>query len=673
MELLTPDELLEWYKNLTHEQKQTLANFLDANLKLPEVDTTRHTHKAKGRLVFQHPDKNGKDIPIHNMLVEFYDHDTWSPDDFLGTAITDLDGYFEIMYDPSEFQDKVQLVEDKLDPELRILETYHIYDKSGNIKITKKVIDTIRQDRVEDLKEIYDFGTLRIPFWEYETDSPVPRVLILEHGDPPQSYSPGRTTVMLKHVAPLEALKWKHIGINKLDSSRPTIQTIQNDYPESLTVQLEKENPGITRSDEYFGERMMNGMSASIIDQDPQHPGWYRLYHHWNSYEQDGIHAMPNVDMRFEMKDGLLIPVQISFNLRKPGVTEPNGPTEKITVTPADGDKWMAAKRIARVSAALSAELDNHLCTTHLNAEQYAIAAYRNIRKNPIRNLLFPHIKEVVLINHTADSMLLGEGFIVRSTAFTEQSILHRLQHVMGGLDWKNWKPRKPISDKHTYAKAAWIYWDMITEYVNISMDNNKDEIAKHWYEIYRFSNEVMEHAVPFFLCNYLQKYVQMDPENSGWFDGNERIDLSVPRYKVDGIEKAVSPITLSENMDEESFTNMKQLCAYIIYHTTFAHTWANSKQYDDVGEILYNCLGLRYGNNGIFVPESDLSIANTIPESTEMMWISFLLSKTGHGFIMSNEDQDIHPDLIDALNARKDDFAALGMDIHTIQSRTNI
>jgi hypothetical protein len=61
---------------------------------------------------------------------------------------------------------------------------------------------------------------------------------------------------------------------------------------------------------------------------------------------------------------------------------------------------------MARVSATLETELGNHLGQCHLNIEQYAIAACRNLRHSPLRWLLMPHLREVVLINHSASSFL---------------------------------------------------------------------------------------------------------------------------------------------------------------------------------------------------------------------------------------------------------------------------
>jgi len=503
----------------------------------------------------------------------------------------------------------------------------------------------------------------------------MPRTLITDHGDPPQSYSKGRNLLMLKVVGPVEVIKRKHMLQSKLGRSGPTLEQIQRDYPENLTRRLERERPGYTRTDEYFGERMLNGMSSSVFDKDESHPGRFRIYHHWNSYEQDGVHAMPNVDMRFEVREERLYPVQITLHMREPGATAPNSPVQKRTFTPEDGERWLQAKRVARVSAALVAELDNHLTTTHLNSEQYTLAAYRNLRKNPIRYLLFPHLKEVVLIDHLADTELLGPtGFVTRAQALTSESTKERIAQVMGTLDWKNWRPIQPICETHSYAKVANLYWDVLVEYVDDFFEAYAEEIAEHWYEVRMFSEDLVEHSAPDFLCRYLRTTVTDRPvEQRGWFNPEERMDLTVPRYVVNGVPRAVQPVTFSNLPVAEDIENMKQVCRYAIYHASFKHTWANARQYDDAGELLYAGLGLRHGDNGVLAPESDLSISPAPLEATEQMWLSYMLSKAVFGYVTRNEDRDIHPALIEILESRREAFAELGLDIDSIQSRTNI
>lgn len=673
-------ELSSIYQEITSEQQSQQLRGTETGLMrrirrffavgVPFVTTSTLTsealtHSVTGRLFFESRTPLGKDKPLHNMYVELWDRGVFEL--FLGSTTTARDGMFKIWYNPAELGGKVNL-------ELRIFETQHIYNKQGELKLTNKLVFSI-QGNSDVAEPLYSFGDHRVPYWEYDPNSPIPRVSIVEQGDPPQSFPIGRSVLLAKVVAPLELAKQKHFLEYRLNKNLPSLEQIQKDYPENLSMRLEREHPGYTRSDEYFGERMLNGATATVFDKDESHPGWLRLYHHWNSYELDGIHALPNVDMRFEIRNEKLYPVQITLHLRAPGATAPNSPTEKITLTPQDGDRWMQAKRMARVSAALSAELDNHLVATHLNIEQYAIPAYRNLRKSPLRYLLFPHIKEVVLINYSANSFLLGPtGYVTRASALTESASTQRISQVLGTLDWKNWKPIQPICETHTYAKIANLYWEVLKEYVDDFFRQNEDEIVEHWYEVNLFSQELVQHSVPDFLCQYLKKNVKDRPgENRGWFNPEERMDISIPRHKVNGIPIALRPITLTNIPMSSDFANMKQVCAYVIYHATFKHTWANALQYDEGGEIVYNGLGLRYGDKGIFVPESDASISPPPNEASEQLWISCMLTRAAYGYIMRNEDNDINPALMEMLERRRADFAALGYDIDSIQSRTNI
>ena len=102
-------------------------------------------------------------------------------------------------------------------------------------------------------------------------------------------------------------------------------------------------------------------------------------------------------------------------------------------------------------------------------------------------------------------------------------------------------------------------------------------------------------------------------------------------------------------------------------------HTWANSRQYDDGGELLYNGIALRHGTHGVLSPEADLSIAQPPDLSTDQLWFAWMLSTCSYGFITKNEDRDIHPQLIRLLQQKRAAFEEVGVDINTIQSRTNI
>jgi hypothetical protein len=288
----------------------------------------------------------------------------------------------------------------------------------------------------------------------------------------------------------------------------------------------------------------------------------------------------------------------------------------------------------------------------------------------------------VVLVNHTADKILIHD-YLPAATALTLNGITHRAQHVLGLMDWKGWKPMKPISEAHTYAKAENLYWEVVTEYVDHFFEEHLEDIKKWWYEVYMFSKDLVEHSVPLYQSDWDMgimppEAIAMEAKRREYYAMQYRLDFDLPRMVVDGDRKAVSPITLSPVFDPEKpeeIQNLKDVCRYIIMISTFLHTWANEHQYDDIGEVLYSCLGLRFGDKpeGVLAPESDLGIAPDLTRSTQMMWFSNFLSRTEYGFITRNEENDIDPHFSEMLLRRQEAFAALDVDVTTIESRTNI
>ena len=378
-------------------------------------------------------------------------------------------------------------------------------------------------------------------------------------------------------------------------------------------------------------------------------------------------------------EDGLPTPIEI--RLIGPLNAINKDPYQEHVFTPQDGEKWLQAKRVVRVTSALCGEADQHLAGTHLNTEQYSIAVHRNLRLNPIACLLMPHVKEVVLIDHSADKLLIN-NYLPNATALTTNSILQRAEDILGFQDWKDWQPMKPISEAHTYAKAESLFWNVLREWVDLFIEENAEDIKKYWYEIYRFSQDLVNHSVPLYSSNIQwdkltsedKKYIE---ERIEYLRQEYRIDLNSPRVKINHITKVISPITLSEeyNPNTDDWQNLKDMCCYVIITATFLHTWINEHQYEDIGEVLYSCLGLRFGDkeHGIMSPENDWSIAPDLTRSTQMMWFSNFLSRTEYGFIVKNEDGDMDPRLIEMFLAKKEEFEQYKVAIDQIESRTNI
>lgn len=683
---LLGEYLYDLYDKLYHFHQSNMAKLF------PRYNTITLNHinsSIIGRLTFS--DKKDYHTPIHHMHIELWAKTRLWKWIKLSEAHTDRDGCFELPFDISVVH------RNRIAKTIR-LEIYHTNShKFNEHAVENKAI--YRAERINSLFKtikikkgnlvgmVYNLGTVPLFYWEYRQDTPIPRVVIKDHDlDAPQKYPEERLDAIAKQFIPIELITVKHL-LRIKEGKALTIEQIQGDYPENLTVAMERMKHGITRSDQWFGDRMINGMYASTLDIDPEKPNFYWLYYHWSSYAHKHDYAFNDISMKFSINnEGYFLPESITLK----GPTKPNdNPQSKITLTPEDGPKWEAAKRVARVSGGILTEIDKHFTETHLNTEQYAIAAYRNIRRNPVGSILFPHLRSVVLINHTADKILVKKGgYINRATALTPEGLNKRVRDVLGTLDWKNWKPMKPLSSKHRYAHASNLFYEVLTDYIDDFFQHHENEIVSNWFEIYAFSKDLVEHAVEPFLCKHLQKELNANPksgktaEPSEWFTKENRMDLNLERPSIEDTYKAVSYITTNVELDKnnleaynEEINTLKKACAYIIFNASFGHYWANTKQYDDIGEIRYASLGIRLGEepDGVLGDEFDDSIAPDLTISSQMMWWSNMLSKTGYGYIMKNEQGDINPVLINKLKAKEAEFKAFGVDIYSIQSETNI
>jgi hypothetical protein len=631
-----------------------------------------------GRIIFSRKE-NGEEVPIHHMHLDFWSRTKLGQWRKLSEGLTEPDGTFRLPFDLS-YARRFAVRELRFE----ICQMTHVFYAEDQGRPVHNIFKKIKIPKGDLIGMEYNLRTIPLLFWEYRSDIPVPRVIVRNHDkDAPQYYSEGRIEAINEQVIPIELTKVKHLKQIELDPASITLAEIQADYPENLTVCIEKKLPGYTRSDDWFGERMMNGMNRGLFLPDSTEQGayWMKYFGKLN-YESNDEYAFPDAMIKFRLKpDGLPVPVYIK--LRGALNAFNKDPWQEREFTPADGEFWSYAKRIARVNGGLCTEVDEHFAGTHANTEQYAIAAHRNLRLNPLAILLFPHLKEVVLINHAADSILLRD-YIPHATAFTYNGLMARVRDMVGVMDWKTWHTMEPISPAHTYARAEQLFWDVTAQYVDHFFERNMDGIRKHWHEVYRFSEDLVNHSAPVFLSNIdmeklspkeRERYAEMKEYLSAQFC----FDYDLPRQRRNGELKAVSPITLSIDLnpdrEDEEIKNLKKACTYMIFVATFLHTWANEHQYEDIGEVLYNCLGLRFGDkaSGILAPESDLGIAPDLTRSTQMMWFSNLLSRTEYGFITRNEEKDINPYFSDLLLSKKEEFAALGVKVEDIESRTNI
>lgn len=613
-------------------------------------------NKATGKLVFSDTNK-----PVHNIQLELWDRDIGTPGDYLGRGETDYNGQFTIYYDPG----KAGFI-DQPDLELRLLESRIRFDSDNQPVATYRIAYTIKGgDNVT--QKNYDFGTCTVPYWLYKPDSHFARLFFSELEGTPDDYSVGRTLQGYDAASGLVPIKAKHVITNTLHPDQPTLPEIQAAYPPNLTIKLDRKNPGYTRSDEYFVSRVINGMNPCLLKRNKQNPNLFKTGFNWDNYEKDNDHDLNNVEAFLELKENKLVVTAITVQSRYPDSLAPHSPLkEAVTYTPEDGEKWLQAKRIFRTNSFFAAEMIEHYIKAHLQMEQYTIAAFRNLRKNPVRLMLFPHVKSLVNINQRADEVLVSPtvGLVTTNGPLTPGSVVQVCKERMASYDWKGWKPRQPLFEGHTFAKIANLYWQVLTEYIDSFCQDYQEDIIQEWAEIHRLSDDLVEHSVAY------QPLAVSNDSDYDWYDHNELDHPEIPRTTVNDTVKATRAITTSDQASATDIENLKELCRYVIFHLTFWHSWVNDAQADEGGEIFYNSLALRGGSFG---SEDDPAIAPNILESTNLIYMVNVLTAIKYGYILKNEDDDIPEELRKILAGYKQQFADLNYEIGNIRALINV
>jgi hypothetical protein len=494
---------------------------------------------------------------------------------------------------------------------------------------------------------VHDGGTVPVPFWPYREDWRLPRSRGADGEHDEENCEPVRDQLLREKVRFAPALA-EHFA-KALIPGHPTIPAIQEDYPESLTQRVDAATPGRSRTDAWIGERVLNGVYPLPLEPDPEAEGYVRWGVAWGDVPPDGTYDLTDVEARFELKDGLPVPVRLVLTVRRADddrwvVEAPR------TFTPEDAE-WEAAKRVFRVHYLLAAEIDAHMTMAHIRVEQYGVAARRNLRRNPVGRLLEPHLREICATNDQADLVAWGAlSATVRGSAFDTRHVQERMERTAGRENWPGYLPRAVISDHDAYGRGAAIYWDLLTEHVDAHLAAHADEIATTWIEIRRFSDDLVRHSAPYLPA-------------SGDAGAGGRVESN-------GVIRAIHPVSVTDEPAEGDLDRLAQLCRYVIFHATWWHAWVHDRQYDDGGEIRYASLALRGGSLG---PEDDDDIAPAPVGATLGLGTISVGCAVQHGYLVADEDGDVPEGLRDRLLARRDELAALGIDIDRIRARINI
>lgn len=549
--------------------------------------------------------------PYRNSRIEIWDRD-FLVDDQIGVAITNDNGQFELEYDTDDAGDKPDLL-------IKIFrlnakdEFELIFDQDGGINV------------VDD----YNFGEIRICDWEYDGDFLVPLIRTPNAGidSSPQDFTASQKRKIISNGVLFGALRL-------LADKANDIQEVQKIFPSNFTA----ENKNLSRSDDFFIDAVLNGFAPALftIDSDNKFHVRYSI----DNYEWDGIQQAPSAHLILgKDNSGNLVPVKIEWGLKSiDSNTITNG-----SASPSSSLEWNQAKEYFRIAEFIDGEIKGHLGRSHINVGQYAIALYRNIQKNPIFKLLHPHLKEVSAINSFGKGIIFGDEGILSTSPLTKNAVFLALKDDLGRCNWEKWSPRKILNKQHSYAKINNLYWEILNEYIDDFFATYLDKIILDWKEIYYFSEDLHDHSVPSTSPNLVS--------GEKWYCENE-----ISAFMEN--QKAISKITnVKLKPHDKDIKNLKQVCAYAIYHSTIWHDWRNDNQVKYAGEIDYARMSLNY----------------EVKDASFQLFVMNILSSIKYGYIVKNEDKDIPVMLISKLKSRIDDFKSYGYDLRDLRSRINI
>lgn len=306
-------------------------------------------------------------------------------------------------------------------------------------------------------------------------------------------------------------------------------------------------------SDDFFVERRLNGFNPGKINPVKGKAWQYAVKYNCRKYTVDPAGILPEIiEARFAYGGQYLKVHSIYYIL--------NG--EKVTNRPGDSD-WEWAKRLFRCAEFVFQEVQSHLGRTHMNLDQYAMAYYRNIDNNPIKLLLEPHLEGLLNINKLGASLIKGPtGFIPEASSLNPQDIDKLIIEEVSQLTYHKWNPRRQalpdnILNNH-FDRAALAVWDVLKKYVKQFFRQHEAGIEAYWSEVERMSTDLVKHSI---------------------------------------LKPKLGTLAIANKRD------LRQLCTYIIYLSSFFHSWVNNKQYEDGGDISYATIGLWDGTSEHYNP----------------------------------------------------------------------
>lgn len=206
----------------------------------------------------------------------------------------------------------------------------------------------------------------------------------------------------------------------------------------------------------------------------------------------------------------------------------------------------------------LLGQFETHLGRGHLMSGQYAMAM-KNFIKSPIAKLLAPCLKGVLRINHLGGPLIFGETGVL-NIALDQEGIKQILQDEMASLNY-NWKPCPSRFSGDRFGQLKNLLYHSFSKGVSEFLENNRNEIEKHKYEIYRFSEDLVNYS-------FAYRPYQGKTDMGNWIDSSE---VNLRPFKEDDDAKAFEPIMIdAETLDDRGWESLEKALTHFLYLASY-------------------------------------------------------------------------------------------------------
>ncbi len=184
-----------------------------------------------------------------------------------------------------------------------------------------------------------------------------------------------------------------------------------------------------------------------------------------------------------------------------------------------------------------------------------------------------------------------------------------------------HWRPHvQALPDlilNHHFDPAAIAMWSLLEDYVREFFAEHQAGIDAHWAEIEGMSADLVSHSI-------------LKPE--------------LGTLAIQGC------------------ADLQQLCVYVIYLSTFFHSWINNKQYEDGGDVSYATIGLWNSHDPAYNPQL---VAQREARQVMLLWT---LSHVRYNSIM-----DVGPAVLKDLIWQRRQQIEPGIPLANLMMSTNI